>query len=82
MSKPHDGPKMSSQPFFWRPEAHQGRAFPNALTPGEIKRDQIRQDDEAAARMLMRSINGDRIDRYDLADRKRLELRRRQMRGN
>lgn len=82
MPKFADGPKLSSQPFFWRPEAFQGRAFPNAPPPEEIERDQIRLDEEALARMLMRSTIGERIDRYDRADWLRLERRRRQKRGH
>jgi hypothetical protein len=82
MSKQKDGPKMSSQPYFWKPEAFQGRAYPNVLSLEEAERDQMRLDDEAACRVLLRAINGEKIDHWDREDRARLEMRRRQKRGH
>lgn len=58
MAKFGKEPKLSSQPFFWRPEAFQGRAFPNELPPGEAERDQMQQDYDAATRVLMAGDHG------------------------
>ncbi len=80
MSRPHDGPKMSSQPFFWRPEAHQGRAYPTARSPEETECDRRRLDHEEAARLLMRATIEQKIDRLNRQDRERFERRRREKR--
>ena len=82
MSKPKDGPKMSSQPFFWKPEAFQGKAYPNVLSLEEMERDQYRLDDEATCRILLSEISGEKIDRWDREDRARLARRRREKRGH
>jgi hypothetical protein len=82
MSKPKDGPKMSSQPFFWRPEAFQGKPYPNMLSLDEMERDQWRLDNEAACRILLRTASGEKIDRWDREDRARLARRHREKRGH
>jgi hypothetical protein len=82
MSQPKDGPKMSSQPFFWRPEAFQGKAYPNVLSLEQMENDQWRLDNEGACRVLLRAVAGEKIDRWSAEDRARLARRRREKRGH